>query len=127
MENTINTTGRWSFTGEGIQELSGNYFSVALPPGEYKIQMEADAGNMLLTGIGIRGTEADEFSLGRSGVINTQGYDYYYLMVFNPRYDDNVNDCQYESYAINVQPTVGSPAALLRTWDATQFQPLVQN
>lgn len=124
LENTIDAPGRWTFTGQGIQELGANYFAFYMPPGVYQISLSGDSGGLQLWAIGIQGTQAVEIPLGRGGILSTQGYDYVYLMVFNPVYDEDVNDCVYGSYMIEVRPASGQPAVSTHTWDAANFQPL---
>jgi hypothetical protein len=124
LENTIDAPGRWTFTGEGIQELGANYFAFSMPPGVYQISLSGDNGALLLWAIGIQGTEAVEIPLGRDGLLSTHGYDYVYLMVFNPVYDEDVNDCTYGSYVLDVRLSSGEGAAATHTWDATNFAPL---
>lgn len=126
LENTIRDTGSWTFTGDGIQEFGANYFYFKRPPGFYDIHLMGDGGFLNLWAVGIRGDEAEAFDLRRGGTIDTHGYDYVYLMVFNPVYDDNVDDCSYQGYSLDVQPgseTAQPPIAL--TFDATHFEPLV--
>src|SRR5690606_13210257 len=94
-EDVIDAVGRWTYTGKGIQELASNYYEVALPAGRYDVGMVNDDGIMELWGMGIRGQEADAIALGRGGTIDTTGYDHYYLMVFNPQYDDPSRGCRY--------------------------------
>jgi hypothetical protein len=123
LENTIDAPGRWTFTGEGIQELGANYYAFSMPPGSYEINLSGDDG-LLLWAVGIQGTEAIEIPLGHGNILSNAGYDYVYLMVFNPVYDDDVNDCNYGSYSIEVRMGSGTAALSTHTWDATNFQPL---
>ncbi len=124
LENTIDAPGRWAFTGEGIQELGANYFAFSMPPGIYDVNLVDDSGDLMLWGIGIRGAEAVEIPLGHGGILSTEGYDYVYLMVFNPVYDEDVNDCDYGGYSIEVRIGSGTPATSTHTWDASHFAPL---
>lgn len=121
-ENIITTPGSWTFTGQGIQELSANYFGVTLPAGVYRATV--DNSTMLMLGVGIRGTVAEAVLLGQDGEFSSQGYDYYYLVVVNSRYDDDVDNCTFDSYSISVQPGT-TPAQVMLTLDATHFEPLV--
>jgi len=127
MEKEITHPRRWSPDGEGVQELGANYFGVTLSPGTYYAGLVNDGGILHLWGIGIRGTEADTFDLGRGGTINTGGYDHYYLMVFNPVYDDDLTQCQYYTYDIDINVSKGAPAPLAKTWDASHFAPLTHH
>lgn len=125
LENTIDAPGRWTYTGEGIQELGANYFAFSMPSGTYQVSLSGDNGELQLWTVGIRGDEATEFSLGRGAVLSNEGFDHMYLMVFNPVYDESVNDCVYSDYTMEVRPgRSADPVAATRTWDATNFQPL---
>lgn len=125
LENIIRDTGNWTFTGEGVQEFGANYFHLKRPPGFYDIRLVGD-GFLDLWAIGIRGDEAEVFELHQGGTFGTDGYDYVYLMVFNPMYDDNLDDCIYQSYSLDVQIAGETPQPPIRyTFDATHFEPLV--
>jgi hypothetical protein len=126
LENIIRDTGSWTFTGDGVQEFGANYFYFKRPPGFYDFQLIEEDEFLNLWAIGIQGDKAEAFDLGSGGTLDTHGYDYFYLMVYNPIYDDNLDDCTYRSYSLEVQPgseTPKPPIAL--TFDATHFEPLV--
>ncbi len=122
IENRIEAEGRWSFDGEGIQELAANYYEVALKDMTYRVTLGGDDGQMQIWGLGVRDNQVFEFPLGHSGFIAPGQYDHYYLMVFNPVYDDNVNHCTYESYTIDVFAEPGEVAEAARVWDARYFE-----
>lgn len=123
-EDSIDALGRWTYTGKGIQELATNYFEVTLPAGRYYAGMVNDNGIMDLWGIGVRDQEADAFDLTRGGTIDTTGYDHYYLMVFNPQYDDPSRGCRYFDYSIDISAGKNAPNAVTSVWDARYFEPL---
>jgi hypothetical protein len=126
LENIIRNTGSWTFTGKGVQEFGANYFYLKRPPGLYDIQLTDDGRTLNLWVIGVRSDVAEAFDLRRGGTIDTHGYDYVYLMIFNPIYDDNLDDCVYRSYNIDVQigsETPQPPVTL--TFNAANFEPLV--
>lgn len=104
IENTIDDMGRWTFTGLGIQELSANYYTVQLEPGVYYAGLVNDGGTMALWAAGVTGEQLDAFPLGRGGSFDTTGYDHFYLMAFNPVYDNTPDECEYRSYSIDVSP-----------------------
>lgn len=124
LENTIDGMGRWTYTGEGIQELGANYFALNIPPGVYYAGITNDSGRMKLVAVGVRGTEADEILLERGGTIDTTGYDHVYLMVFNPIYDESIARCDYYDYSIDITTGKSTPTPVMRSWDATHFEPL---
>ena len=122
-ENVIDNPGSWTFTGQGIQELAANYYDVRLD-GTFGMALTGAGRSMQLWAIGIRGDEADVFELGSSGVFDTTGYDHYYLMVFNPMYDEDVEECAYYDYSIEIKPVTGAARPAVRTINASQFEPI---
>jgi hypothetical protein len=123
IEETISDVGRWTFTGQGIQELSANYFIFALTPGTYYAGLVNDGGSMELWAAGVANGQLDAFPLGRGASFDTTGYDNFYLMVFNPVYDNTPDDCQYRSYAIDVTPGKEGTFAPARSFNARYFEP----
>ena len=123
-EDTIDAVGRWTYSGRGVQELAANYFEVTLPPGRYYSGLTNDDGVLSLWAVGVRDQEADAIPLERGGVIDTTGYDHYYLMVFNPDYDDPEQGCRYYDYDLDVVTGKSAPNVVARVWDAAFFAPL---
>ena len=123
-EDTIDAAGRWTYTGRGVQELAANYFEVMLPAGSYYTGLVNDDGLLDLWAVGVRGQEADAIPLARGGVIDTTGYDHYYLMVFNPEHDDPSQSCRYYDYSVDVVTGKSAPNVVARVWDAANFEPL---
>jgi hypothetical protein len=126
LDNTIDDTGTWTSTGDGVQELAVNYFWVDLDEGTYSAELSGDDGeNFELFAIGINGDEAEVFALGDSGTFTTEGYDFVYLMVFNPEYDDDVEDCEfYSDYEIEIDESDDDVADVVWTFDASNFEEL---
>jgi hypothetical protein len=77
---------------------------------------------MELYGIGIDGDEAEVFALGDAGVIDNDGYDNYYIMVFNTEFDDDVQECEYVDYTIEVEATNDDANESVATLDAEDFE-----
>jgi hypothetical protein len=128
-ENLINGVGIWEFRGSGIQELGANYFEIQVPPGVYSATLTGRQGDeMSLWAIGIRDNQADAFALGSGGLFTTEGYDFFYLMVFNPVYDEDLDECTfYTDYGIEVEAGGDQPTgATVQTFDASKFAPLGQ-
>jgi hypothetical protein len=127
-ENIINGTGSFTFTGNGIQELAANYFEVQMPPGAYTATLTGGQGSdMRLWAIGVHDSEADIFALDNGGTFGNEGYDYFYLMVFNPVFDEDVDECSYYTdYAIQVVSASSTAAPAVETWNASKFAPLGQ-
>lgn len=125
LENTITDVGTWTYSGQGIQELAANYFEVDMQPGTYSVTFSTANPNLQLWGVGIRGQAADAVLLGSSGTFDTSGYDHYYLMVFNTRYDNDIQSCIYDDYSLDIKAGQGSAPTAVYVWDASQFEPLV--
>lgn len=124
LENTITGIGRWSYTGRGIQELGANYFAIDLPAGTYYAGLVNDGGVLDLWAIGVTDNKLEIFPLGRGGNFDTTSYRYVYLMVFNPVYDEDVEDCRYYDYDIDITTGKAPPHAPVGSFDARHFQPL---
>lgn len=125
LEKTITGTGRWTFTGEGIQELGANYFRFNPRPGIYYAGLVNDNGSLELWAIGVTASTVSALPLGRGGVVDTSAFDSMYLMVFNPAYDDDMSDCVYQSYDIDVQVSKSPPSPVLADqFPATHFEAL---
>jgi hypothetical protein len=123
LENTIDSTGDWTFTGQGIQELAANYYEVALSPGQYAVSVDSNKDSLELWAILITGTTAEAVPLGTGATINTANYDHVYLMVFNSAYDEDVTECDYVDYTISVGPGTGPMPGVAFKLNASQFEP----
>jgi hypothetical protein len=125
LENIIDDTGRWTYTGAGIQELSANYFELELRSGVYELTLSRDTDDLELYAITVDGNEATVVPLGGGGNVEVERENYTYIMVFNTDYDDDVNDCTYQDYYINVSRVNGeATTSEVTLWDATNFEPL---
>lgn len=123
LENSINSTGDWTFNGQGIQELGANYYEVNLQPGQYAISVHSSEASIELWAIMISGTTAEVMALGAGATLDTSGYDNVYLMAFNPDYDDDVTDCRYVDYTISVDTGVGTMPGAVFKFNANHFEP----
>ncbi len=127
LENIINQTGKWQPTGQGIQELGANYFELATLPGSYELRLTGPM-SLRLYAIGILGDQAEIFDLGSGGTFDNRAYDAAYLMVFNTAFDDDVDQCVYARYDIDVRQSASpSSAAPMQTIDASNFVPPALN
>lgn len=122
-EARIDGLGRWTFSGEGIQELGANYYDFAMPPGRYSIDV-AGNGALRLWVVGIKGDNALIAALNKGGTVDTTGYENVMLMVFNPTYDDDPFECTYSGYTLDVRPPSGPLAPFDQTMSAEYFAPL---
>lgn len=125
LENTISDVGRWTFTGEGIQELGANYFSVDMrQAGVYYAGLVNDGGSLELWAVGVTSDKLEAVPLGRGGNFDTAAYDYVYLMVFNPQYDEDITDCEYYDYDIDITSAKGVPNDAVISFSSRYFEPL---
>jgi hypothetical protein len=121
LSNNIGGVGR--IDGYGVQELGANYIAFNPPTGTYRVTL-IDDESLELWAVGIKGNEASAIALGHGGTISNQGYDYVYLMVFNPASPHNLADCNYANYNLDVSPANAALAPVTQTWDAKYFLPL---
>lgn len=125
LENTIDDTGTWTFTGEGIQELGANYYRFDMPPGVYFTGVAGNNNALQVWAVGVLGDEKLEaIPLERGGFFDTTPYSEFYLMVFNPEYNENADNCAYVDYDLVVESAVGIPATPHYIFPATHFQTL---
>lgn len=122
-EDTITATGVWQPNGDGVQHLGANYYAVELADGTYTASLDADA-TLELWVAKINDGSAQMAPLGQGGTFSTTGFDYVYLMVFDPTYDDDVEACDYTTYSMEVAISDSSPEVSLLKFDATQFKAL---
>lgn len=127
LEADINRNGEWTHSGEGVQELGANYFAFKQRPGSYQIKLNDESGVLELWVIGVGNDEVEAFSLGNGGIINTSRYNFTYLMVFNPVYDNDLSDCTYYTYSLRINGAASSAATSSRpiySFSASNFEPL---
>lgn len=124
-EATIDSIGRWTYGGSGVQELGANYFGLApADAGVYYAGLVNDGGQLELWAVGVTADNVEAIPLGRGGSVDTSQYDYTYLMVFNPAYHDDINACHYSDYAIDIARSKGDVNSATTQWSALYFEPL---
>lgn len=124
LEDTINGIGIRA-SGDGVQELGANYIRFDLPPGRYEISIADSAGDLMVWAAGVlRGEKVEAIPLGRNGIFDSTPYDQVYLMVFNPEYDNNMDDCVYQTYSLTVESSAGTPITPQWIFPATYFEML---
>ena len=109
----------WEPGSSGVQELAANYFEFDMRGDTYSISI--DEKELELYVLGISGDEGQVYALGNKGVIDTGAYDDVYIMVFNPDYDDDVLDCDFENYEITVEAISGDGQEPAWEVDASNF------
>jgi hypothetical protein len=119
--DTLGRTG--TLTGYGMQELAANYVTVDLEPGRYQISLESQGAPLDLWAVGISNQVASIYRLGRAGVIDTSAHDEMYLMVFNQSYDDDLTQCNYTVYTLDVEAAPeAAPSALTEKRQVPYFR-----
>ena len=109
--------------GYGAQELGANYIGFRPAAGTYSVNI-VDNPSLELWAVGLHGNQADAINLGQGGTISNAHYDYTYLMVFNPAYDDLLDDCTTAHYQLETRPSSAALTPVTETWDAQYFLPL---
>lgn len=128
VEGIIESPGSWTFSGRGIQELAANYFEVLLPGDVYDVMLvpaNPEMGAALeLWAVGIKGDQAAAFALGKAAALDTRDWDIMYLMVFNPAYDNDIYECFYTGYEIEINAgSTGAPVAPAFALNPTHYLP----
>jgi len=124
LENTITEEGRWTVTGSGVQELGANYFAFDAEPGLYYAGPVNDGGQLRLYAAGVNGAVMDVFDLGRGGTFDTRPYEQFYLMIFQPTWDNDPEACSYLTYDIDVAISKSLPMTAARQVSAVHYEPL---
>jgi hypothetical protein len=126
LEDTIDDVGAWSDIEFGIQELGADFLRLDLAQAEYSAQLNGSDGEAFeLFAIGIRGDQAEAFRLENGDSFSTSGYSEFYLMIFNPNYDEDISACSaYNDFAITLDSASRATADVLYTWDTVYFLPL---
>lgn len=122
LEGIIDDEDDWEPDGDGVQELGANYFEFDMPDGVYNISIDDD--DLEIYVLGIDGDDGEVFALGDDGFVDTDDYDDVYVMVFNPDYDDDVSDCDYEDYELTVEEDSGDTERPAWEVDASEFEEL---
>jgi hypothetical protein len=126
-ESTVFLHGSIESVGDGIassvEELGANYIELALEPGLLDVGLDNEA--LELFALGVYDGGVDVAYLGTGSTIDTTGYDYVYLMVFNPAYDNDTSDCVATEYSVFVSEGTGEPVAFdYISYDSRFFIPL---
>lgn len=100
LEDSIDDEGDWEPDVDGVQELGANFYEFDLE-GEYEISV--DDGDLQVWALLVNDDDVDAYLLGDSGELNTDGYDYAALMVFNPNVPDDFGACDYAGYELTVE------------------------
>jgi hypothetical protein len=124
IELEIDDTGTWTHSSDGVQELAANYYEVDLREGIYRVTFAEDSsdGDLQLWAVGIDRDDADIFALGTDATFSNDGYDHFYLMVFNPIYDNNLDSCEFYTYELEVEDSDDEPLPVSYSWDASNFE-----
>jgi len=94
---------------DGIQEMAVQYLFIR-EDDEYTFELDNDDLTMVLVGIDEDDEEVDVFELGTEGSVDTDPYDYSYLIIMNLNQHDDPDDCEEEDWELEV-----------REWDGEDF------
>jgi hypothetical protein len=90
----------------GVQQQAVNYLRVA--PGVWRFEVRSGSG-LLLRVVGIKGSTAASYTLGRSGAVDTRPYDAAYLIVQNTTRHRQVEDCYFTIWTLDVRAGGDTP------------------
>lgn len=116
---TISETGPWQSKG-GLEQLGANYLELALD-GQFAISIDGDAGLEVLA-LGVADGEVHVMPLGRSGGLDTSGYDTVWLMVFHRTMPEEPGACSGVGYSLDIQPASVVTAEAGYRFDARHFE-----
>ncbi|MGB7338513.1 MAG: MXAN_6640 family putative metalloprotease [Phototrophicaceae bacterium] len=119
LEQIITGADSWRPRGLGIQELGANYFALDMAGAVYNFSV--DNNDLELYLIGIDGDRGYVHSLGQDASVDTSAYDTAYLMILNTNYDDDMFECVFTEYAINVAEGGSNLADVSYEVDASNF------
>jgi hypothetical protein len=123
-EAALYAADRWSVKG-GLEQLGANYFEIGFD-GRYTVSLSGDE-NLAMTALGQRDGEIHVVPLGASGVIDTAGWDYLGLMVFNRAMPEAPGQCSGSGYTLDFAPANSAMASAAYTFDGTHFTPPTEN
>ncbi|WP_417496014.1 DUF6055 domain-containing protein [Maricaulis sp.] len=106
-QHTLSREGRWTLKG-GLEQLGANYLGFELD-GRYQIALSGDEDLEVLA-LGQRNGEIEIIPLGRSGIVDTTGFESTALMVFNRAMPEAPGMCSGTGYSIEVSPSTRRPA-----------------
>jgi hypothetical protein len=121
LEGVIESAGEYRPSGDGVQEMAANYYELLLEPGDYAVGI--DDAELMLYGLGVADDRVSVFRLTDGITFDTRLYDHAYVMVYNPFYDETVDDCEFTSYTLSVTAADANAAEPLWSWDARHFEP----
>ncbi|MEN0653784.1 MULTISPECIES: DVUA0089 family protein [Hyphobacterium] len=118
LQRTLSQAGSWNAKG-GLEQLGANYFTVDLD-GRFTVTLDGESGIEVLA-LGVRDGEMHVVPLGQSGAIDTAGWDYLGLMVFNANMPEEPGACSGSGYTLDVQPSNAAMARAAYRFDARHF------
>lgn len=88
----------------GVQSLGADYVRLDAS-GPVTVTLAADADDLSLLGVGIRGTEADVITAPDNHLtLNADAYDEVYLVIHNAQLIADEDECWYVGYTLRVDP-----------------------
>lgn len=120
-QHTFTHEGRWTLKG-GLEQLGANYIALEAA-GRFNIALRGDA-NLEVLALGQRRGEIEVIPLGRSGVVDTAGFETMALMVFNRAMPEAPGMCSGTGYTIEVSPSTRRPARTAYRFSAEHLIPV---
>lgn len=109
---------------DGIEELGMQYLFIR-DSDTYTFEIDDNDLSMVVVGINPDDDEIDVYDIGQEGTVDTDPYDYAYLIILNTDLHDDPNDCRETDWELSVED--GSRDREDRptdeTFDVSEFEP----
>ncbi|MEO1164040.1 MAG: DUF6055 domain-containing protein [Chloroflexota bacterium] len=86
---------------DGIEQMGVQYIFIR-DSDTYTFEIDDDDFALVVVGINPDDDEVDVFDLGTEGTVDTDPYDYAYLIVMNLDQHDNADDCEEEDWEVEI-------------------------
>lgn len=87
---------------DGIEELAVQYLFIR-ESDTYTFELDNDDLTMVVVGINPDDEEVDIYEIGTEGTVDTDPYDYAYIIVMNTQEHDDPDDCREEDWELEVR------------------------
>ena len=86
---------------DGIEEMAVQYLLIR-DSDEYTFELDNDDLTMVVVGINPDDDEVDIYDIGTEGTVDTDPYDYTYIIIMNTNQHDDPDDCSEEDWELEV-------------------------
>lgn len=86
---------------DGIEEMAVQYLLIR-DSDEYTFELDNDDLTMVVVGINPDDDEVDIYDIGTEGTVDTEPYDYTYIIIMNTNQHDDPGDCNEEDWELEV-------------------------